>query len=152
VDHAPFVGVAQRVGHLEGDMDRVLDRELRFAIEPVAERLALDEGHDVIEEPVGFSRVVQAEDVGMLELRGEADFAVEPLGADGGAELRVEDLDRHLAVVLDVLREEDGGHPARAELPLDAVPVGNGRLQSILGLAHGSGVVMGVLRLTDRGT
>ena len=79
----------------------------------------------------------------MLELGGELDFAVEPLGADRGAEFGVEHLDRDLAVVLDVLRQEDGRHAARPELALDAVPVGNGCLQSIEGFAHGSGMDLG---------
>ena len=47
VDDAVGVGVAQRVGDLAGDLERVVDGELLFAVEPVAEGLALDEGHDV---------------------------------------------------------------------------------------------------------
>src|SRR5262249_58320475 len=46
------------------------------------------------------------------------------LGAEHGGELWPQDLDRHLAVVLEVRREVDGGHAARAELALDAIAAG----------------------------
>ena len=46
--------------------------------------------------------------------------------ADHGGELRAEDLDGDGAIVLEVVREVDGGHAARAELALDAVAVGEG--------------------------
>ena len=59
----------------------------------------------------------------MLQLGREADLALEALGADRGREVRVQHLDRHLALVLEVLREEDGGHAAPAELALDCVAV-----------------------------
>ena len=50
----------------------------------------------------------------------------EPLGAEHGGELGLEDLERDLAVVLEVLGEVDGGHAALAQLALDAVAVGEG--------------------------
>ena len=60
----------------------------------------------------------------MVELGGDRDLAQEPLGAERVGEFGVEDLDRHGAVVLEVVREVDGGHAAVAELALDAVAVG----------------------------
>ena len=42
------VRVVERVGDLAGDAERVVDRELLVALEPVAERLALHERHDVV--------------------------------------------------------------------------------------------------------
>ena len=54
------------------------------------------------------------------------DLAQEALGADDGGELGAEDLDRDLAVVLQVLGEVDRGHAALADLPLDAVAVAEG--------------------------
>ena len=62
----------------------------------------------------------------MVELGGDGDLAQEPLGAERVGEFRVEDLDRHRAVVLEIVREVDGGHAALAELALDAVAVGEG--------------------------
>ena len=42
-------------------------------------------------------------------------------GPSSAAELGPEDLDRHLAVVLEVVGELDGGHAAAAELALEGV-------------------------------
>ena len=63
----------------------------------------------------------------MLERRGGLDLLDEPLGAEHGGELGLQDLDRDLAVVLEVLGQVDRGHPALAELALDPVAVGEGR-------------------------
>ncbi len=60
----------------------------------------------------------------MAERRGGLDLHHEPLGADDGGELRLQDLERHLAVVLQVLGEVHGGHATLAEFALDAVAVG----------------------------
>ena len=60
----------------------------------------------------------------MLEVGGGLDLGEEPLGADHGGQLGPQHLDRHLAVVPEVLRQVDGGHAARAELALEAVAVG----------------------------
>ena len=68
VDDALLVGVPERVGDLAGDPDGVVDRQLRLPVEPVAQRLALDERHDVVEEAVGLARVVQRQDVRVLSL------------------------------------------------------------------------------------
>ena len=60
----------------------------------------------------------------MLEVGGGLDLGQEPLGADDRGQLGAQHLDRHLAVVLEVLGEVDRGHAAGAQLPLDAVAVG----------------------------
>ena len=60
----------------------------------------------------------------MLQVRRRLDLGEEALGAQRGRELGVQHLDRHLAVVPDVVGEIDGGHPTRAEFALDAVAVG----------------------------
>ena len=99
VDHAVPVRVVERVGDLARDPHRVVDRELLLAVEPVAERLALDERHDVVEEAVGLARVEQREDVRMLQIGGELDLGEEPLGAEHRGELGVQHLERDVAVV-----------------------------------------------------
>src|SRR5207249_12056180 len=45
------------------------------------QRLALDEGHGVIQQPIRGASAEQRNDVRMLELRGELDFAPEALDA-----------------------------------------------------------------------
>ena len=72
----------------------------------------------------------------MLEVRGGLDLAQEALGADDGGELGAEDLDGDGAIVLEVVREVDGGHAARTELALDAVAVGQRRSKTRGGVSH----------------
>ena len=59
----------------------------------------------------------------MVELGRDGDLAEEPLGAERVGKFRVEDLDRHLTVVLEIVGEVDGGHAALAELALEQVTV-----------------------------
>ena len=67
--------------------DRVFDGQHSLAIEAIAERFALHERHHIVEEIAGHARVVQTEDVRVLQLRGETDLALEPLGAEGRGEV-----------------------------------------------------------------
>jgi hypothetical protein len=87
VDDVVAVGVVQGVGHVPGDLDRLLDAELSFPVDAVPERLTLDVGHDVVEEAVGLAGVEEGKDVGMLEVRRRLDLGEEALGADDGGEL-----------------------------------------------------------------
>jgi hypothetical protein len=118
------------------DLDRLFNAELLLALQHLSQRLALDVGHDVVEERVGLARIVQRQDVGMLQVGGDLDLGQEALGPDHGRQLGLEHLQRHLALVLHVLRQEDSGHPALAELALDDVAVGQGDLQLLGDLGH----------------
>ena len=125
------VGVVEGAGGLDRDAERVVERELALAAEPVAEALALDEGHGEPEPASGLARIVDGQDVGMLQPGGEADLALEPVGAERGGELGEEDLERDGAVVAEVVRQVDDGHAAAAELALDGVAVGEGVAQAV---------------------
>jgi hypothetical protein len=124
VHHAVLVRVGQRVRYLDQDPDGVVDRQLAPVGEPGPERLTLDVRHDVVEEPARFTRVVQREDVGMLELGRELDLAEEALGAERGGELGPEHLEGDQSLVPEVPREVNGGHAALPELALDGVAAG----------------------------
>ena len=87
VDHAGAVGVAQGVGHLARDLERVVDRELALVVEPLAEGLALDVGHDVEDQAVDLVGVVQRQDVGVVQPGGDLDLAEEPGRPDLGGQL-----------------------------------------------------------------
>ena len=137
MDDLAFVGVVQRFGRLPHDPEGVLDGELVLPDQPVAERLPLDERHDIVKEAVGHPRVVQAEDVGVLELGGDPDLAQEALGADGGRQFRLEHLDGDAAFVLRVPGEVDEGHPALAQQALHVIMAGEGFPQSFQLIGHG---------------
>ena len=103
-----------------------MDRQLALPGESGAQRLALDVWHDVVEDPGRLTRVVQREDVGVLELSRKFDLAEEALGAKRGGELRAEYLEGNQTLVSQVPREIDRGHPALPELALDGVAVTQG--------------------------
>ena len=60
----------------------------------------------------------------MVEPGGDLDLGQEALGAEDHAQLGAEDLEGHLAVMLHVVGQVDGGHAALAHLPLEPVAVG----------------------------
>ena len=57
----------------------------------------------------------------VLEPRGDLDFAEEALVPERRCELGVENLDRDGPMVLQVVGQVDGGHPAAPERALEAV-------------------------------
>jgi hypothetical protein len=130
------VGVIERVGDLAGNAQGVGNRELVLPPEPLAQRLALDERHDVIQEAVGDAGVEEREDMRVLEVGGGPDLRQEPFGTEDRGQLGSEHLDGDLAVVLAVVGEIYGGHPALPELALDLVAVGQGGLQATEETGH----------------
>jgi len=122
------VSVRQGGRYLPDQSDRLLHRKVSLSCEPVAETFSPYERHDVEKEGRtlallgrNLTRVVQRQDMGMGEPGGDPDLAGEPFGAEQRAQLRPEDFERHLAVMLEVIGQIDGGHPAPPELPLHCV-------------------------------
>ena len=75
----------------------------------------------------------------MLQRRRRLNLDHEPLGAEYRREFGLQDLHGDQAVVLEVVREVDGGHAALPELALDAVPVGKGGGEARENVTHGTG-------------
>lgn len=57
----------------------------------------------------------------MLKVRGGLDLGEESVGPDDSGELRFENLDRDLPLVLQVIGQVDRGHSAFAEFALQSV-------------------------------
>jgi hypothetical protein len=72
---------------------------------------------------------VDREDVRVLEPGGELDLAKEALGAEGGSELGVKNLQSNRAVVPEIVGEKYRGHAATAKLPLDTVAISQAALE-----------------------
>ena len=66
----------------------------------------------------------------MVQVGGGRDLAQKTLGPEGEDQLGAEHLYGDLAIVLEVVREIDRGHAARAKLAVDAVAIGEGALKS----------------------
>ena len=94
----------------------------RSRVEPLAQGLALDVGHDVVHQAVHLVGVVQRKDVRVVQPGGDLDLVQETAGADLLGQVGTQYLDRDVAVVLEVVGEEDPRHPALAQLALEAVP------------------------------
>ena len=60
----------------------------------------------------------------MLQLGRDPDLAQEPFGAEHRGEFGMQHLHGHLAIVLDVVRQKNRGHPTAANLPLDRIRPG----------------------------
>lgn len=115
--------VGQPVGTLSGDLDRVINGQRSFPLQPSPEQRPLHVGHDVVKKSPGFARVVERKDVGVGQTGDGVDLTEEALGADGVGHLGSEHLESQLAVVLRVRGQEDGGHAAGAQLPDERVAV-----------------------------
>ena len=89
-------------------------------------------GHDVEQEPLRLAAVEERQQVGVLQVGGDADLGEEPLGAQHRAQFGVEDLEGDRALVAHVAGEVHGGHAATADLALDVVAAGKRRLQAFL--------------------
>ena len=60
----------------------------------------------------------------------------EPVGADGGDDLRFHDFHRDLAIVPEVVRKIDGRHAARTQHLVDPVLTGKSFREGLRGRAH----------------
>ena len=110
------------------DAERVLQRQ-RPPPPPLVLEQALAQraaGHvrlHVVQHASSFARIDERNDVGMGQLRGDADFTKEPFGPESRGDLRAQNLDGHLATVLLLVGEIDGRHAATAQLALDRITV-----------------------------
>jgi hypothetical protein len=123
VDQAVGVGVVQGGGHLPHQAHGLIDGKLRLGREPLPERAAPHVGHDVEQTPAGLAGVVERQDVGMVERRGDPDLADEPVGAEHGAQLGPEHLDGDLPAMAQVVGQINGRHASVPQLSENGVVV-----------------------------
>jgi hypothetical protein len=97
----------------------------------LANRLALQVGHDVVQLAVRVAGIEERQNVRVLQACRGLDLDHKPLGAEHGGELRFQNFDGDLAIVLDIVRDIHGRHSACAELSLEAVAIGKGAAQSV---------------------
>ena len=121
VHHAVCVRVRQRVGNLPDDRYHVGERQPPLALEPLLQRLAVDERHREVHEPVRrLARGEQGNDVGVAKGGRHPRLAVEALDAQHRAQLRGEDLHYHAPAELRFGGKEHTAHATAGELALDA--------------------------------
>jgi len=115
MDDALPVRRVERLGHLSGDGERLVQREPPFG-DAVGQRRSLDQLHDDGADAVGLGQAVDRRDVRMVERGQHLRFALEsgqPLAI--GRELCGNDLQRDVAVEGGVPRPIHLAHAAGAE-------------------------------------
>jgi len=121
MDQAGGVRDVERSGDVRDQRDRPLGLERPLAAQKAAQVDAFDPLHRDVEEPAVFAGVEHRDEVGMLEQRGDAALAQEPLAEPGvGGDGRVEHLERHRAP-LGIAGQVDGSGGALAQQRLDPV-------------------------------
>ena len=70
----------------------------------------------------------------MMQPGGDLDLGEKAIGAEDGAELRAQNLDRDFTVVAEVARQIDHRHAALADATLDLVASGEGGVELIGGV------------------
>src|SRR5215203_3056937 len=98
--------------------------KLVLSVEPLPERLAFDVGHNIVQEALGLTRIVERQDVRMVESRSKLYLSQEPIRTKRRREIRMENLQRNEPLVLSILREIDSRHSSTTELAVDRVRVG----------------------------
>ena len=94
-----------------------------LSIHAPAERLTLDEWHDVVQRTVRLTGVMNRDDVGVGQSGDGLNFLEKPLGAECCGDIRVKNLDGDASAMPWVERAIDCGHPAAANLVLYGIPV-----------------------------
>ena len=121
MEDAPIVRRGQPFGHFRGNAQRVLRRQ-RLAVHQRAQVLAVDQLHGDPGEALGVTRLVDGDDVGMIEGGGGPRFLFEPAQRlRTGGQLGRQDLQGHFTTELVVSRTVDLSHPARTNYAEDLV-------------------------------
>ena len=137
MDDSSAVSIAQGVGGLARDLDRLVQGKLLLSVEPIPQRLTFHVGHHVVKHTVRLAGVEERENVWVVEASGERDLAQEPLGAERGSEFGLENFERNLARVLVILREVYRSHSATAKLAQNLVSPGKGSFQVLEVISQG---------------
>ena len=107
----------------------VSGRQALSSGQPLAQRAALDVGHDILKEPTRLAGIVHGEDVRVGESRHDLDFVEEPLDADDRGEAGEQHLERDLTLMPGVVGQIHAGHAAAAEQAAELEPPGERGLE-----------------------
>ncbi len=99
----------------------LLHRQRPIALQTVPQRLSGDIRHDVIQEAACVARVVQRQDVGVLQTGGDLDLAQKALRAHRHGQLWAQHFERDGSIMFQVTGEIHRGHSAMAEFAVDRV-------------------------------
>ena len=106
-----------RQDHFVEQLDLLCQRERARRLR---QRCSLHVLHDEVRRFLGWSQIVNANDVRMADARQRACFAQKPAAQPGvGRAVGIQDLDRDLTAERFIARHVDAAHSARADFPHD---------------------------------
>ena len=152
VDDAALVRGVERARHLHREVDGLRDRD-RALLQQLLDALPVAQLHDDERPSVVLPDVVDDADVRVVERGGEVGLAVEARERGRvGRHPRRQELERHVAPELCIVRTVDDTHPAGAQLGLDPIARDGLADHRDLMIAAGSGGVgRGVVPRRRRG-
>ena len=125
MEHALAMGITQRLAHRAHDVHH-LGNSQTAGLQASFERFAFDKAHDQVRLPVMLAKVIDGDDMRMLQLGDDAGFA---LKASEKGRVSFEGLvhyfDSDIAVEGGVVSFLDRRHPAAAQLRDDAIRSNN---------------------------
>ena len=131
MNDAVLVCIVERSGDGDGDAHGVVHRQLTLTIEAMPQALALDEGHDIEEQPVRLATVEQRKQIRVLKIGGHANLGEKTLGAEYRSELGAQHLQCNVPLVTDVACEVHSRHTTATDLAFELVAIGQGGIQGV---------------------
>jgi hypothetical protein len=98
VHHAVAMGVVERIGHLARDPHDVVQRQLPFSIDALAQRPTRHVRHDVVQTAVRLTGIEYGQHVRVGQLARDVDFPEEALGGERGDHVGTQHFDGDGAV------------------------------------------------------
>ena len=116
------MGIRKRPGHLAQHSAGVVAGQGTLTPDPLAQRLALDVGHDEVDQVVGLFDGVNGNEVWVAQAGGGAGLIEEPV-PEGWlpGDIRAEKLDGDGTVEPDIAGQEDHAHSSPSDLALEGV-------------------------------
>jgi hypothetical protein len=138
VNQSMAVCVVEGFSYVPCDANGLVHGKLLLSVQSVPQAFTFDVWHDVVEQAVCLAGVVERYDMRMSETGNCFDLTEEAVRTDSGSQLGVQDLDCDLAVVPQVLGQEDRSHPTATDLRLDSVAVRESRPETFQQVRHKS--------------
>ena len=123
MDEPARVCLGQRVSDLRQYSNRVANGQLSLSVETLPKGLPRNPGRDVVQQSVFRASGEDGQDVGVLQLRGQRDLALEARGADLTHEIWREHLHDNLAIERSLRGHEEPAHAAGRQLAVYTVGI-----------------------------
>jgi hypothetical protein len=121
MDDSRSVRMGKSISDIEGDLDRLRDREASFTLESMPQRFTIDHRHRIERSAIPHTGIEKRDDVRMLESRQYPDFLDESLRRDGIGDFGFQNFEGYEAIVLQLAGNVNAGHSSTTDLAEDLV-------------------------------